>query len=109
LDTHAFLWAADPVSHIFVSAVTVWEIAMKCNIGKLTLPSPAEVWTRQRLSAHGFEMLPIRNEHIFKTFGLPLHHRDPFDRLLVTQCISENMPLISSDIRMQHYPIEVVW
>jgi PIN domain nuclease of toxin-antitoxin system len=99
----------DPANQIFVSAVTVWEMAIKSNIGKLPLPSAPDIWVRARLTEHSFDLLPIRNEHVFRTFGLPLHHRDPFDRLLVAQCISENMPLISSDTRMQLYPIEVIW
>ena len=117
LDTHALLWAlADPGrlgtkarsaiesphSLVYVSAVSAWEIAIKHALARADMPvSAAEAcsWAE----ASGFDLLPLALEHILTLEQLPLHHRDPFDRLLVAQAISEPLTLLSADAALVAY------
>ena len=121
LDTHLVLWwmtgeasriskkalaalgseGADPV----VSAVTIWETAIKRGLGKLEAPGDLLA----QLEGAGVELLPIGPRHADLVASLPLHHRDPFDRLLVAQATLEGMPLVSDDESLRRYDIEVVW
>jgi PIN domain nuclease of toxin-antitoxin system len=91
----------DPV----VSAVTIWEAAIKRGLGKLE--APGDLLTQ--LEGAGVELLPIAPRHADLVASLPLHHRDPFDRLLVAQATLEGMPLVSDDKSLRRYDIEVVW
>jgi PIN domain nuclease of toxin-antitoxin system len=88
-----------------VSAVTVWEAAIKRGLGKLEAPDDLLA----QLARAGVELLPITARHADLVASLPPHHRDPFDRLLVAQATVENLPLVSDDEWMRHYDIEVVW
>lgn len=117
LDTHAFLWIAqdDPqldanvrvfanvANEIFLSAASVWEMAIKASLGKLTFAAPLS-----RLVAGGVErgirLLAISCEHAYELERLPFHHRDPFDRLLVVQASHEGMQLVSRDPQLDAYP-----
>jgi PIN domain nuclease of toxin-antitoxin system len=121
LDTHLVLWwmageasriskkalaalgsdGIDPV----VSAVTIWEAAIKRGLGKLEAPGDLLA----QLEGAGVELLPIAPRHADLVASLPLHHRDPFDRLLVAQATLEGMPLVSDDKSLRRYDIEVVW
>src|ERR1035437_3487098 len=108
LDTHAYLWwdsddaklpealhaaIASPQNEVFVSAVTVWEIAIKRASGKLVYGKAAG----QAIKGHGFQSLPITVEHAECAGGLAPLHRDPFDRLLVAQAQLEGMVLVTVD------------
>lgn len=123
LDTHAFLWIAaddpqlspnvrvlfaDVGNEIFLSAVSVWEIAIKASLGKLTLASPLS-----RLVAggvdRGIRLLSIVCEHTYPIAHLPFHHRHPFDRLLAAQASHEGMYLVSRDPKFDAYPATRVW
>lgn len=123
LDTHAFLWIAqdDPLLHanvrelfadvgneIFLSAASVWEMAIKASLRKLTLTAPLA-----RLVAGGVErgirLLSIACEHTYQVEQLPFHHRDPFDRLLAAQASHEGMYLVSRDPKFDAYPATRVW
>ena len=85
---------------VFVSSVAIWEIAIKVSIGKLRLDVDR---LAGRLSAAGFQPLPITWEHSRLVRGLPFHHRDPFDRMLVAQAISEPLNLLTSDTVLGKY------
>jgi PIN domain nuclease of toxin-antitoxin system len=116
LDTHAFLWwdsddsklpeshrlaIASPRNEVFVSAVTVWEIAIKRASGKL-------IFGRQvgsSIEGHGFRALPITVEHAEWAGGLPPLHRDPFDRLLVAQAHLEGLVLVTIDEQILRYQV----
>lgn len=115
LDTHVFLWwLSDPAkltsetisvisaadNEIFVSTAVLWELAIKRSIGKLS--SPLNFVEAARLS--GFKILPISVEHIAATEELPMHHRDPFDRMLVAQALCEQAVLITRDPELLRYP-----
>jgi PIN domain nuclease of toxin-antitoxin system len=114
LDTNALLWALSgsprirpieaqlvaPESEVFVSAVSFWEIAVKASIGKLAA-SVAEI--RRAAQASGFVELSIQCSHAEILAGLPLHHRDPFDRMIVAQAITEPMRLLTGDRQLSVY------
>jgi PIN domain nuclease of toxin-antitoxin system len=121
LDTHLVLWwmtgeasriskralaalGSDGVEPI-VSAVTIWEAAIKRRLGKLDAPGDL----LSQLERAGVELLPVTARHADHVASLPLHHRDPFDRLLVAQATLEGLPLVSDDESMRRYEIEVVW
>ncbi len=118
LDTHLLLWAlAVPSklpasarklidkSEVYVSAVSIWEISIKAALGKL-LASSSEVLAA--IEPAGFSHLPITGEHAAQVAALALHHKDPFDRLLVAQAISEPMRLLSNDEVLRAYGTSVI-
>lgn len=121
LDTHLVLWwMSGEASRIspkalrslgskgmepVVSAVTIWETAIKRRLGKLDVPDDLLA----QLEGAGVELLPVTPRHADLVASLPLHHRDPFDRLLVAQAMLEGMPLVSDDRSVRSYEIEVVW
>ena len=124
LDTHAFLWwntedpqlskrareiIADGQSEIFISAASAWEIAIKTSKGMLALPEPPAHYVEKRMNLYRFQALPIQIYHASRVYELPLHHADPFDRLLIAQSQIESMPLISVDSEIRKYEVEVVW
>ena len=124
LDTHAFLWwimddpklspqAADAIqgsdNDIYVSVASAWEIAIKAGLGKLKLPDTPKRFVPRQLAANNFLVLPINLDHGLAVQDLPLHHRDPFDRLLVTQSQIEKMPIVTDDGLIKRYGVKVLW
>nr|WP_237488115.1 type II toxin-antitoxin system VapC family toxin [Hufsiella ginkgonis] len=123
LDKHAFLWfingdqnlsdkarklIEDPTAAKFVSIVSFWEIAIKINIGKLNIALPFSELKRQ-LERNGFELLPLAIEHTSRVLSLELHHRDPFDRMIPSQAITEGLAIISRDEHFTNYPVKTFW
>jgi PIN domain nuclease of toxin-antitoxin system len=123
LDTHAFLWFVagddrlstkarrameDDEAELHVSAASVWEMAMKASLGKLTLSMSVDDYMAEKLAA-GFRVLSIRSSHAAAVETMAFHHRDPFDRLLAAQAIEEKMPLVTSDPIFHDYGVSVVW
>ena len=122
LDTHILIWALgepkrlpkevraaleSPANEVLFSAASIWEIAIKTQIGRTNFKaSPAEI-TQAALDS-GFAELPVRAEHGAKVLNLPLHHRDPFDRLLVAQAMTEPCRLITTDTILGSYSELVV-
>lgn len=119
LDTHILLWwltqdrrlspaetaiITDPDNLVFVSAATAWEIAVKKMIGKLEAPDDLPA----ALAANNFLELPITIDHGQKLYQLPLHHHDPFDRILVAQAISESLILMTRDAKIALYDIKII-
>jgi PIN domain nuclease of toxin-antitoxin system len=124
LDTHALLWflggdtrlsgtaraaIEDLSNRRFFSIAGAWEIAIKASLGKLSLMAPFRQLIPAQLHANGIELLPLRHEHIAELITLPLHHRDPFDRILVTQAMVENASLVSADAAFDQYPAHRIW
>ncbi len=124
LDTHAFLWfiaGSDDLSararalienaanRPFLSAASLWEMAIKLSLGKLRLTLPFEEMIPQQMLLNGVQFLPIEMEHLVPIVGLPFHHRDPFDRLLIAQAMVEQMPLVSGDPAFDPYPVQKLW
>ena len=89
---------------VFVSAVSVWEIGIKAALGKLKTPDDIEV----RMQATNFAQLPVSFAHARAAAKLPLHHRDPFDRMLIGQASIENLMLVTADALMQRYEIGIL-
>lgn len=123
LDTQVWLWLqvsperlsdvslemlADPANELFLSAASAWEIAVKVGIGKLTLPSPPDEYVPRRLASSGTSTLPVELRHALHVANLPAHHRDPFDRLLVSQAQLESLPLLSADRQLAAYDVEIL-
>ena len=124
LDTHAFLWFVagdttiskharalieDEANDKFVSLASLWEIAIKTSLLKLQLRNPFQEFIPEQLARNGFQILMLTVEHTLKVATLPFHHRDPFDRMLVAQCLVENLPLLSNDEPLDAYGIQRLW
>jgi PIN domain nuclease of toxin-antitoxin system len=95
----------DERNRVVVSAATVWEIAVKRSVGKLTIE---DGWSRA-LARLGFDALPVTSIHAEAVEHLPWHHRDPFDRLLVAQAKTEDLELVGADPRLAAYGVGLVW
>jgi PIN domain nuclease of toxin-antitoxin system len=124
LDTHVFLWfimgsanlstgartvIEDEANESFLSVASLWEMAIKVSLGKLTLSAPLDALIPQQLGLNGIELLGIQIAHASVVSALPFHHRDPFDRLLIAQAIVEGMPVISADAAFDTYPVKRLW
>jgi PIN domain nuclease of toxin-antitoxin system len=124
LDAHTLLWYTladpklsgtakalilDPANEILVSPASYWEIAIKISIGKLTLHHPYEDFLDVCLNQYGFTILPIEPKHTAALIALPFHHKDPFDRLLIAQAMTEGIPIIGEDPVFDAYPIKRLW
>ena len=124
LDTHTFLWwdsaperlsatvlalCQDPAVVLYLSLVSLWEIQIKSGLGKLPLALPLVKIVQRQQTQHGMQILPITDEHIYALDGLAQHHRDPFDRLLIAQALSEKMPSASADGYFASYSATVIW
>lgn len=120
LDTHALLWSVGDTERLspaarevleagdvraYVSAASIWEIAIKRAVGKLRVPDDL----LEQVAAARFDELAITSTHATRAGALPLHHGDPFDRMLVAQAQSENLMLITSDARIAAYEVRVLW
>jgi PIN domain nuclease of toxin-antitoxin system len=120
LDTHALVWALeasprlsaiardvieDSGNTVLVSVVSAWEIEIKKMLGRLAVPDNLE----EVIEAAGFSKRLITFADIRHLRALPAHHKDPFDRMLVAQSIAEGVPLVSSDLQIAQYPIQVIW
>jgi PIN domain nuclease of toxin-antitoxin system len=124
LDTQAFLWfvlkhpslsqvacdlIVDPLNDILLSPASYWEIAIKVSIGKYQIPEDFETWMEHQIQVNELEILPIKVTHVAAIVTLPFHHKDPFDRLLVAQAITENIPIISIDAVLDNYLVTRYW
>ncbi len=124
LDTVVWLWSVweperirrkaleeitDLSNEVFLSAVTSWEIAIKAGAGKLKLPEPPGSYVPRRMADQGLRPLQVSHAHALAVFGLPAHHRDPFDRLLVAQANVEDLVLVTADRIIEEYPVEILW
>lgn len=93
-------------NELLLSAASTWEIAIKVGIGKLDLAGPPERVIPQMIGATGVTALPILHSHTLRVSGLPHHHRDPFDRLLVSQAQLEGVPILTADPQLARYDID---
>ena len=124
LDTHCFLWlngqpekigalaldACQNREHVlYLSLVSLWEIQIKQQLGKLDLDVPWRDMLNVQQAENGLQLLPISLTHIEQLAQLLMHHRDPFDRLLIAQAQSEGMTFVSADSAMAPYAVEVIW
>ncbi|MBI2894582.1 MAG: type II toxin-antitoxin system VapC family toxin [Deltaproteobacteria bacterium] len=98
----------DDKAKLLLSVASVWEIAIKRSIGKLSLDLSTQEFVETAVAA-GISLHPIRPEHAYRTESLPWHHRDPFDRLLVAQALVDNLEVVTGDPRFRPYGVGVVW
>ncbi len=124
VDTHSFLWflagdsklsgrARDVIENldneILVSIASLWEIAIKVNLGKLVLARPFAEFIPEQLARERMTVLGIEIPHLVTLSELPRHHGDPFDRLIIAQGIAEGIPVISADPAFDRYPVGRLW
>lgn len=123
LDTHIFLWyiSADPQlpavykqairdsrNAVYLSSASLWECIIKFDLGKLPLPMPPVEYLPPRRAAHGIASLSIDEGALTALAGLPLLHRDPFDRIIVSQAQFHGMTILTSDAAVKAYPVAVM-
>jgi PIN domain nuclease of toxin-antitoxin system len=124
LDTGVWLWTLDSVDRLnkkavelladgtqdlYFSAASSWEISIKMKIGKLKLPGSPATYAPKRLSAQSIQSLAISQKHALAVYDLPMHHADPFDRLLVAQARTEGMVLLTADAIFREYKVDLFW
>ena len=124
LDTHTVLWFLAGDKRMsrkarqviessdntrFLSDASLWEISIKQSLGKLRLSQPFDALLAKALKRNAIESLAIEKSHIFGVMELPFHHRDPFDRLLISTAIVEGLPIVTNDPAFQSYSVEVIW
>jgi PIN domain nuclease of toxin-antitoxin system len=125
LDTSVFLWCIsgqraklsaaalriveDININLWLSSVSLWEIAVKVGVGKLDLPNNAEFYRTQMAEFYIEKVLPVEASHALADLALPRYHRDPFDRMLIAQALVEGLPLVTCDQEIRKYPIQILW
>ena len=124
LDTHTMYWyieddpqlsgpartlIQDASNEILISPASYWEIAIKISVRKWRMNRPYEEFINIGLNQYGFQILPILPTHTARLIGLPFHHKDPFDRLLVAQALTEQVPIVSADVQLDAYGITRIW
>jgi len=122
LDTHTFIWMVvrprtlsarlyeailDPGNLIALSIVSMWEMQIKHQLGKLDLPASVPNFVTTQMKVNDIQTLTVLDEHIWTLDKLPLHHQDPFDRLLIAQAIVEGYQLASVDAIFRQYPVQL--
>lgn len=124
IDTHVFIWYIqnsdrlpnsvatlinDGSNEILFSIASIWEMAIKQSTGKLNLGVPYIGFIEKQMRFNNMKLLPISLNHIELVTTLPFHHRDPFDRILIAQSITEDIILLSADSVFSLYPVQRVW
>lgn len=124
LDTHVFLWfntddqvlpprikslLESPACEAWLSIASLWEIAIKITLGRLSISTPFEELFSRHLAENNIQILPISPEHLRRLLLLPYHHRDPFDRLLVAQALEGQLVFISADSVIRAYGVDCIW
>ncbi|MFZ0243565.1 MAG: type II toxin-antitoxin system VapC family toxin [Desulfobacterales bacterium] len=123
LDTQCWLWwisapeklnrqvsrrIADKRNTVYLSAASSWEIAIKYSIGKLPLPEPPMRFIPKRLARDAIAALPVEVIHTLYVADLPLHHKDPFDRILISQSIQRGIPIVTADRQFERYDVKII-
>lgn len=124
LDTHAYLWfiggnerlsnvarsAIEDAGNLkLISVASLWEITIKHSLGKLQLKTDLRKVVSEHISDNGFDLLSVETAHLLALSTLPMHHRDPFDRLLIAQALSGKLTICSADKAFSNYDVELVW
>ena len=124
LDTHTFVWYVtnnqklsstarqlinEGNNEVLLSIVSIWEMAIKHSIGKLSFELPFEIFISQQLAVNNFDLLNIKISYLNVVANLPLHHRDPFDRLIIAQAMVEQIPVVGTDEIFDSYLIQRLW
>jgi PIN domain nuclease of toxin-antitoxin system len=109
LSANASVEVLVPENQLFLSVASVWELQIKIKLGKFSFSDPLEEVIAEQQKINGLEILPVQLSHALFLENLPLHHKDPFDRLLISQAIVENMTLVSGDADFVNYEVKLLW
>lgn len=124
IDTHVLLWLTnndnrlsakvkkiflDDKNIILISQASIWEMAIKISLEKLDLKESIKDFVQTKIIGNGIKILQISTKHFYVIEDLPFHHRDPFDRLIISQSIIENIPVITKDSTFRKYKIKRIW
>ncbi len=124
LDTHAFIWwdsepeklstpvlevCQNPSNQLFLSLASIWEMQIKSQLGKLSFNTALDELINEQVDNNSLLLLPVKPTHIYALSALPNKHKDPFDRLLISQAREEALILLSIDQKFEHYPVDVYW
>ncbi|MFN4871353.1 MAG: type II toxin-antitoxin system VapC family toxin [Pseudanabaena sp.] len=124
LDTHAFLWFIEgnqnlsltaqnaiesPTNQRYLSIASLWEIAIKVSIGKLEIGMTLTELVNREVYGNAINLLEIQSQHLDTLATLPFHHKDPFDRLILAQGLTEKIPIITKDSVFANYPVTLIW
>ncbi|MBC2695766.1 MAG: type II toxin-antitoxin system VapC family toxin [Desulfobacteraceae bacterium] len=124
LDTHVFIWwSGEPdklsakalnacensTNRLILSIVSIWEMQIKMQLGKLKLKRSLKDLIENQQDINNLQILPVSPNHIFMLDNLPMHHSDPFDRLLISQAIEEKLALVSKDQAFSNYAVKLFW
>ena len=124
LDTHVFIWwdsepeklspraialCQDPGNDLILSVTSLWEIQIKAQLAKIKLRTPLPKLVEEQQQTNGLRLLPVEAVHVFELDALPPFHKDPFDRMLVAQARIEGLCIISHDMVVSKYPVDVQW
>ena len=120
LDTHVVLWflngekLSENVKELiangenYISVISLWEVAIKMNIGKYSFEGGFSAFM-ELVKNNGFKVLPIKDEYMERLFSLPFHHKDPFDRLLISTALADKLTIITADEDIQKYDVSWIW
>ena len=123
-DTHAFLWFITDSEQLspkakalleasesnrVLSVASIWETAIKTSLGKLSFKKPLEELLPEQISLNYFQVLDISMEHALRVASLRMWHRDPFDRMIVAQALTESLPVLSNDEALDAYGVQRLW
>ena len=124
LDTHTFLWIVGDSQYLSpaaravcqdrrhglaLSLASVWEMQIKAQLGKLTLPRPLPDLVQEQQQINGIQILPVDLSHIYALQSLPAHHRDPFDRLIIAQATVVGLTIVRADHAFRSYAVPLLW
>lgn len=123
IDTHSLLWFLNGDKSLsqkakevilstenlkYVSIASIWEIAVKMSLGKLNFPGGLQALSKL-IYDNGFELLPLEMNYFFELLNLKFIHKDPFDRILISQCTIENIPIVTNDQYIKKYKVKTIW
>lgn len=124
LDTHIFIWwiqdnkqlskkakklISNPANEIYISSASIWEMSIKCKLGKLEIKDYSEEFLKKQIIDNSFSFLPISLKHSFKIFELVISHKDPFDHMLIAQAQIEDCAIITKDKLFKKYDVKIEW
>ena len=124
LDTHAFLWFIAGDNRLdahakalieerrnerLLSVGSLWEISIKASLDRIVIRRPFTEFVSEQVDGNDIRLLPILPDHLDKQISLPFHHRDPFDRLIISQSLVERIPVITRDQAFSLYPVDTIW
>ena len=124
LDTHIFLWwitddsrisqrvsaiMADGNNELYLSAASIWEIVIKSRLGRLQLPENPDIHLTEQMALNAVQSLSITMQHALRVYNLPDIHKDPFDRIMIAQALSEDMPIATRDDDIPKYGVQTIW